>query len=205
MNIELPIDINTVKGFLPEDEAEKLYEVALEASQRGPILEIGSYCGKSTIYLGSACKKNGATLFALDHHRGSEEHQVGEEYHDPDLFDNEMELVDTFKAFRTNIRRADLEDTVIPIVAASEVAARQWNTPLAMVFIDGGHSMEAALMDYRSWSHHVIKGGILAIHDIFPNPEDGGRPPFEIWELAKNSGLWEAEPLYGTLGILRKL
>lgn len=205
MKIELPIDINTVKGFLPENEAERLYEVALEASKRGPILEIGSYCGKSTVYLGTACKKNGATLFALDHHRGSEEHQVGEEYHDPDLFDDELEIVDTFKAFRTNIRNANLEDTVIPIVASSEVAGRQWNTPLAMVFIDGGHSMEAALTDYRSWSHHIIQGGILAIHDIFPNPEDGGRPPFEIWELAKSSGLWEAEPLHGTLGILRKL
>lgn len=205
MKPELPIDIDTVKGFLPEAEAERLFEVALEAAPKGPILEIGSYCGKSTIYLGTACKQFGSTVFALDHHRGSEEHQKGEEYHDPELFDQGEELVDTFKDFRRNMRRADLEDTVVPIVAPSKVAAKQWATPLSMVFIDGGHSMEAALTDYRCWSRHVQPGGYLVIHDIFPNPEDGGRPPFEIWQLAKASGLFEELPLLQTLGVLRRI
>ena len=84
----LPADIDTIKGFLAEDEAQALYHYAGESLPLGPVLEVGSYCGKSTIYLGLAAKDQGSTVFALDHHRGSEEHQPGEIFHDPDLYDD---------------------------------------------------------------------------------------------------------------------
>lgn len=205
MPIELPINTDNVKGFLAEDEAEALYNAAKEVSQFGPCLEIGSYCGKSTIYFGSACKENNAVLYALDHHRGSEEHQLGEMFHDPDLYDGNAELMDSFREFRTNMRAADLEDTVIPLVSSSAVASKQWATPLAMVFIDGGHSLDAALTDYRSWACHIIPGGILAIHDIFPKPEDGGQAPYEIYKLALASGLFEKLSRVNSLGLLRRI
>ncbi|GAA5316230.1 MAG: class I SAM-dependent methyltransferase [Candidatus Pelagadaptatus aseana] len=205
MSITLPINIDSVKGFLAADEGEALYQYALTASKLGPCLEIGSYCGKSTVYLGTACKENNRTLFALDHHRGSEEHQLGEEYHDPDLYDTSIELMDSFKTFRTTMRLADLDDTVVPIVSSSLIASRDWATPLGMVFIDGGHSEEAAQTDYRSWSSFIKPGGILAIHDIFPNPEDGGQAPYNIWKLAKASGLFEELPTVNTLGLFRRL
>jgi predicted O-methyltransferase YrrM len=201
----LPIDIDSVKGFLDKDEGAALYEHALAVAALGPALEIGSYCGKSTVYLGSACKKAGNVLFAVDHHRGSEEHQLGEEYHDPALYDKQFEKMDSFREFRHTLACANLEECVVPVVAPSQLAARYWSTPLSMVFIDGGHSMEAALSDYRAWAPHVVRGGWLAIHDVFPNPADGGRPPFEIWKLAQASGLFEALPLIKTLGLLRRL
>jgi predicted O-methyltransferase YrrM len=205
MPLSLPIDINTVKGFLAADEAQALHDHAVEMSKRGPVLEIGSYCGKSTVYLGVACKQNGGVLYAVDHHRGSEEHQKGEEYHDPDLYDAGAALMDTFREFRKNMRAAGLEDTVVPIVAPSKLASRQWSTPLAMVFIDGGHSWEAALADYRSWAPHVMIGGLLAIHDLFPNPAEGGQAPIDIYRLALASGLFEALPTVNTLGLLRRV
>lgn len=201
----LPIAIETVKGFLDADEGAALYAAALETARLGPCLEIGSYCGKSTVYLGQACKNSGAVLYAIDHHRGSEEHQLGEEYHDPQLYDVQFEKMDSFREFRNTLARAQLEDVVVPIVAPSALAARHWATPLGMVFIDGGHSMAAALTDYRCWAPHVVRGGLLAIHDVFPDPADGGRPPFEIWQLAQQSGLFEAMPLIKTLGLLRRL
>lgn len=204
MSISLPIDIDSVKGFLAADEGEALYNLALETSKLGPCLEIGSYCGKSTVYLGTACRENNGVLYALDHHRGSEEHQLGEEYHDPDLYDDGVGLMDSFKEFRQTMRRSALEDTVVPIVSSSKVASRHWSTPLGMVFIDGGHSEEAAQTDYRSWASHVKPGGILAIHDIFPNPADGGQAPYNIWKLAKASGLFEELPTVNTLGIFRR-
>lgn len=204
MSITLPVNIDSIKGFLAPDEGEALYQYALEASKLGPCLEIGSYCGKSTVYLGTACKQNNRTLFALDHHRGSEEHQLGEEYHDPDLYDASIELMDSFKAFRTTMRKADLDDTVVPIVSSSAVASRDWATPLGMLFIDGGHSEEAAQTDYRSWASFIKPGGILAIHDIFPNPADGGQAPYNIWKLAKASGLFEELATVNTLGLFRR-
>ncbi len=200
MSVKLPLDIDLIKGFLAKDEGEALYQFALKAAQLGPCLEIGSYCGKSTVYYGLACKEAGNVLYALDHHRGSEEHQKGEEYHDADLWDDKAELVDSFWHFRQTMRKAKLEDTVIPVVASSGLAARSWGTPLGMVFIDGGHSLAAALCDYRSWAGHIVSGGILAIHDIFPNPADGGQAPYEIWKLAKASGLFEELPTVNTLG-----
>ncbi len=201
---KLPIDIDSIKGFLAEDEGAALYDYALAASKLGPCLEIGSYCGKSTVYLGHACQQNDRTLFALDHHRGSEEHQLGEEYHDPDLYDSGVELMDSFRTFRTTMRNANLDDTVVPIVSSSAIASRDWATPLGMLFIDGGHSEEAAQTDFRSWSTFIKPGGILAIHDIFPNPADGGQAPYNIWKLAKASGLFEELPTVNTLGLFRR-
>ena len=203
--IDLPLDIDSVKGFLDIAEGVALYQHALTAASMGPLLEVGSYCGKSSVYLGAACKKSGSVLFAVDHHRGSEEHQLGEEYHDPELYDSRFAKMDSFPQFRHTLARANLEDVVVPIVASSVLAARFWSTPLALVFIDGGHSMEAALNDYRSWAGHVMRGGLLVIHDVFPNPADGGRPPFEIWKLAQESGLFEALPLVKSLGVLKRL
>lgn len=205
MPLSLPIDMNTVKGFLADDEAEALHQLGLDTAPLGAALEIGSYCGKSTIYLGLACRERGNVLYAVDHHRGSEEHQLGEEYHDPALYDSGAGLMDSFREFRRNVRAAGLEDTVVPIVAPSAVAARRWATPLGLVFIDGGHSLEAALNDYRSWSRFVVPGGVLAIHDIFPNPADGGQAPYDIYKLALASGQFEELPRVNTLGRLRRL
>jgi predicted O-methyltransferase YrrM len=205
MSISLPIDPESVKGFLDPKEGEALYGAALEAGALGPCLEIGSYCGKSTIYFGAACQKVGSVLFALDHHRGSEENQVGWEHHDSELYDSETGLLNTLPLFRQTLRRAGLEDTVVPLVAPSTVAARGWATPLAMVFIDGGHAMEHALNDYRLWAPFVKPGGILAIHDVFPNPEDGGRPPYEIYKLALASNFFEEIAAVKSLRLLRRL
>jgi predicted O-methyltransferase YrrM len=199
------IDIDTVKGFLDPKEGHALYSYALQAGALGPVLEVGSYCGKSTVYLGEACREKDVSLYAIDHHRGSEEHQPGEEYHDQDLFDGKAGLMDTFREFRQTMRNAALEDVVVPIVASSSVASRNWHTPLGMVFIDGGHSLEAAQTDYRSWVSHVVTDGILAIHDIFPDPAEGGQAPHEILKLAVASGLFEEVDRVKTLGILRRL
>jgi predicted O-methyltransferase YrrM len=203
--MQLPINIDSIKGFLDPQEGAALYEHCLATASLGPCLEVGSYCGKSTVYLGTAAKKTGSIVFAVDHHRGSEEHQLGEEYHDPDLYDSSAGLMDSFREFRKAIHSADLESHVVPVVATSAIAARCWATPLGMVFIDGGHSWEAALNDYRSWAAHIRPGGILAIHDIFPNPAEGGQAPYDIWKLAKASGLFEELPMVKTLGLFRRV
>lgn len=202
--MRLPLDIDTVKGFLDPEEGKALFDAARSVVTTGPVLEVGSYCGKSTVYLGAACKLGGNTLFAVDHHRGSEEHQPGEEYHDADLYDTSAGLMDSFREFRNTMRRAALEDVVVPVVAPSAVAARHWRTPLGMVFIDGGHSLEAATDDYRSWAPHVAPGGILAIHDIFENPQEGGQAPYEILKMARASGLFEDCGRVRTLALVKK-
>ncbi|MDI6726062.1 MAG: class I SAM-dependent methyltransferase [Smithellaceae bacterium] len=194
-----------IKGFLDPAEAQRLYELAREASQMGPCLEIGSYCGKTASYLGLGCRENGGVLFSLDHHRGSEEQQPGEAYFDEELIDPRTGTVDTLPFFRRTLRMLALEDTVIPVVARSAVVARNWSTPLSLVFIDGGHTYEAAFTDYSCWSPHIMPGGFLAIHDIFKNPADGGQAPRQIYQLAIDSGLFTPLPMVKTLGILRSI
>ena len=193
-----------VKGFLDAAEGEALYEMAREAGRLGPCLEIGTYCGKSTICIGAACKETNSTLFTIDHHTGSEEQQPGEEYFDPALFNFQTFQVDTFTAFRETLRKADLLDTVVPLVCRSHVAARFWETRLAMVFIDGGHAIQTVRLDYESWAHRVMPGGYLVFHDIFEDPEEGGQAPYEIYRTALSSGRFMAEPRVKTLGILRR-
>lgn len=197
-------DLVSIRGFLDPREGRRLYELACEVGAAGPCLEVGSYCGKSTVYLGNGCRSSGSVLFAVDHHAGSEEHQVGEAYHDSALFDADSGRMNSFPAFCRTLDQAGLNDVVIPIVAPSHLVAKAWATPLALVFIDGGHSRAAAEADYRGWAPHVVAGGVLAIHDLFDDPAAGGQAPIEIYRMALESGLFEALPRTLTLGVLRR-
>ena len=203
--MDLSVNLDLIKGFLDPEEGRALYERARSVARVGPCLEIGSYCGKSTVYLGTACRETGNTLFAIDHHRGSEEHQVGEAYHDAALYDEARKQMDTFGVFRQTMALAELETTVVPIVAPSKVAGRHWQTQLGLVFIDGGHSAVAAHEDYETWAPLVHNGGLLLIHDVFPDPADGGRPPFEIYERALAEGAFEQVDMVKSLAILQRV
>lgn len=202
MNQALRAAAKAAPGFMPPDEGLALYEAALSAPA-GPLLEIGSYCGKSAVYLGAAARERGTVLYSIDHHRGSEEHQPGEEYHDPSLVDGDGR-VDTFPAFRRTIEGAGLTDVVVPLVAPSSVVARGWATPLAFLFVDGGHSQAAADVDFASWSPHVTTGGLLAIHDVFEDPEEGGRPPYVIYRRAIDSAEFAEVSRTGSLRVLER-
>lgn len=192
------------KGFLDDEEGLRLYDLGREHAALGPVVEVGSYCGKSSVYLGAGVKAGGGLLLCVDHHRGSEEHQVGEQYHDADLFDPRVGRLDSLPELRRVLHAAGLEETAVPVVAASPVAARIVAGPLGMVFIDGGHSHTAAHADYEAWWDKVAPGGILAIHDLFPDPNEGGQAPIEIYRRGLASGLFAELPGTKTLGVLRR-
>jgi predicted O-methyltransferase YrrM len=194
-----------VKGFLDPIEGEALYLYAKQYVRNDPCLEIGSYCGKSSVYLGSAVKENGQKLYSIDHHKGSEEQQPGEEYFDSDLINAEGNGIDTLPFFLETIEKSKLDKFVIPIVSSSEEAYQDFTLNFDMVFIDGGHSEKAAQKDYELWSKRITKGGLLAIHDVFPNPEDGGRPPYNIYRRALESGNFKKLEMIKTLGLLKKV
>jgi predicted O-methyltransferase YrrM len=196
------------RGFMPPDEGRALHDAAasVPAEVPGPFLEVGSYCGKSGVYLGAAARAAGRVLFSVDHHRGSEENQPGWEWHEPDLVDPAVGKMDTLPIFRRTIHDAGLEDTVVAVVGYSDRVAAAWSTPLAFLFIDGGHGVEPARRDYAGWTPHVAPGGLLAIHDVFPDPADGGRPPYEdIYLPAIASGRFEDVAATGSLRVLRRL
>ncbi len=190
-------------GFMPPDEGMALYDAALEAGPLGPIVEIGTYCGKSALYLGAAAREVGSVVFTVDHHRGSEEMQAGWEHHDATLVDGSGRM-DSLPAFRSLIAVAGLDDVVVGIVGDSAVVGRSWFAPAAMVFIDGGHGPIPAHADYDLWSPHVAPGGLLAIHDVFPDPADGGRPPHEIYRRAVDGGEFVDHRSVGSLRVLRR-
>ncbi|MEX3107081.1 MULTISPECIES: class I SAM-dependent methyltransferase [unclassified Streptomyces] len=195
------------KGFMPEDEGLALYAVAVEAGALGlPLLEVGTYCGRSAVLLADAARRTGVVALTVDHHRGSEEQQPGWEYHDPETVDPELGLMDTLPTFRRTLHRAGLEDHVVALVGRSPQIAQLWNSPLGLVFIDGGHTDEHATADYEGWSPHVAQGGLLVIHDVFPDPEDEftGQAPYRIYLRALRSGVFEELGAQGSLRVLRK-
>ena len=192
------------KGFMPDEEGLALYDAAITAPSGAPWLEIGSYCGKSAVYLGAAARARGTVLYSIDHHRGSEENQPGEEYHDPDLVDEEGR-VNSLPWFHATIEAAGLTDRVVGVLGSSAIVAASWETPLALVFIDGGHSQSAAHADYGSWAPKLMAEGLLVIHDVFPDPADGGRPPFEIYRRALDSGDFIEVSATGSLRVLRSV
>lgn len=192
---------------MPENEGDALHAAALEAADHaeGPFVEVGSYCGRSTVWLGGAARRVGRTLFAVDHHFGSEENQPGWEWHEPDLVDARTGRMDTLPHLRATLVDAGLTDVVVAVVGDSPVVARSWSTPLAFLFIDGGHGVEPARLDYELWTPHVAPGGTLAIHDVFPDPADGGRPPYEqIYLPALASGAFTEIGVTGSLRVLRR-
>ncbi len=195
-------------GFMPADEGDALYDAAVAAGAavpQLPFLEVGSYCGRSTVWLGGAAREAGTVLFAVDHHRGSEENQAGWEHHDTTVVDPRTGKMDTLPRFRDTIHDAGLEDVVFAVVGQSAAVAAHWASPLAFLFIDGGHGDEPARLDYEGWTPHVAVGGTLAIHDVFPDPADGGRPPYErIYLPAIESGRFEEISTTGSLRVLRR-
>jgi predicted O-methyltransferase YrrM len=191
------------KGFMPDDEGLSLQQVGVRAGAVGPLLEIGTYCGKSAVYLGSAARESGTVLFTVDHHHGSEENQAGWEHHDPDVVDPRTGRMDTLPHFRRTIEDAGLEGIVIAIVGDSPTVGRHWSTPLGLLFIDGGHALDVAMADYETWSPFVAPGGLLAIHDVFEDPSDGGQAPFIVWQRAVADG-FEPDSTTGSLRVLRR-
>lgn len=192
------------KGFLDDDEGRRLYDLAREHARLGPVLEVGSYCGKSSVYLGSGAKESGGILVCVDHHRGNEEQQPGWEYHDPELLDPVVGRIDSLPFLRRALHDAGLEETAIVIVGDSARVAELCPVSLGMVFIDGGHTFEAARADYEAWAPRVAPGGILAIHDLFDDPGQGGQAPIEIYRRALGTGEFDELPRTKTLGVLRR-
>ena len=205
---DMPADLlahaDAAKGFMPADEGALLHRVAVERAAHGPVLEVGTYCGKSALYLGAAARAVGGTVFTVDHHRGSEENQAGWEHHDPSLVDPDLGLMDTLPRYRRTIADAGLEREVVAVVGHSDVVSRHWRTPLALLFIDGGHGDVPAHEDYDGWARWVAGDGLLAIHDVFPDPDDGGRPPYDVYLRALASRAFTEIDAVGSLRVLRR-
>jgi predicted O-methyltransferase YrrM len=194
---------DAAKGFMPPAEAEALWDAAWAMAPHGVLLEVGTYCGKSACWLGGAAALRGGQVVTVDHHRGSEENQAGWEHHDPSLVDPELGLMDTVPFFRKTMHAAGLEDTVTAIIGRSTTVAAIWSTPLAMLFIDGGHAEEHAQNDYAGWARFVIPQGVLAIHDVFPDPAEGGQAPYHVYQRALGDGFTEIRQV-GSLRLLRR-
>lgn len=191
-------------GFMPDDEGLALYAAGLEGGAVGPLLEVGTYCGKSAVYLGAAARKRATVCFTVDHHRGSEENQAGWEHHDPRLVDPRTGRIDTLPWFRRTVEDAGLEDVVIAVVGDSVTVAAHWGTPLGLCFIDGGHRYEVVLADYEAWAPHVAPGGLLVFHDVFEDPAEGGQAPFLVWQQAVESGMFVPASRTGSLRVLHR-
>lgn len=194
-----------IKGFLSDKEAKKLQELFLKVHHLGSVLEIGTYCGKSALNFSDVAKDVNGLIYTIDHHTGSEEHQRGEEYHDSELFDERLKKFNTLPEFLNNLKSKKMAKFIIPIIDKSQNASNFFSEKISLLFIDGGHSFETALSDYNAWKDKICSDGLLVIHDVFPNPKDGGRPPYEIYTLAKESKEFDDLGIYETLGILKKV
>ena len=191
------------EGFMPDDEGLALHEAGRAAAPLGPLLEIGTYCGKSAVYLGAAARAGASVLYTVDHHRGSDENQAGWQHHDERLVDPRTGRMDTLPWFRRTMEAAGLEDVVIAVVGSSPTVAAHWATPLGLVFVDGGHALDVALADYEGWARFVVPGGRLVFHDVFEDPADGGQAPYEVWCRAVADG-FEPVSTTGSLRVLRR-
>ena len=179
---------DSIKGFLDLNEGIALYEEVKRVSENNFCVEIGSYCGKSTCFIGQACKENKSKLITIDHHKGSEEQQLGELYFDAEVYDEKLGRVNTLPLLEKNLAKFDLEDVVKPLVMDSISASKIVENNADLIFIDGSHTFESAESDYELWKNKIKKGGTLAIHDIYDSENEGGQAPNKIFKQSLNEG-----------------
>lgn len=189
-----------VTGFMPVDEGAALYDTALGAVP-GTWLEIGTYCGKSTLLLGSAAREVGASVVTVDHHHGSEENQPGWEWHDATMVDPRSGRLDTFPYFRPVLD--SLSEVCAAVVGSTAQVATWWSSPVQLLFLDGNHTEETAQHDYRAFAPFVAPGGLLLVHDVFPDPADGGQAPWHVVQSALADGFTQVAQ-HGSLRVLRQ-
>ncbi|MFL6240626.1 MAG: class I SAM-dependent methyltransferase [Actinomycetes bacterium] len=204
MDPELRAAAEAAPGFMPPGEGLALYDAAVATTVEGPLVEIGSWMGKSTLYLAAAARQRNTYVVTVDHHRGSEEHQPGWEYHDASLVDPDVGRIDTLPHFRRTTAVAGVDDVVVGVIAKSEVLASLWALRIAFLFLDGSHTDESAQRDLACWSPHLAPGGTLAIHDVFPNPDDGGQAPYRMYLRAIETGDYDELAATGSLRVLRR-
>ena len=194
---------DSIKGFLAHEDGLFLYELTKKYCLKNFAVEVGSYCGKSACYIGQACKENKTYLMTIDHHRGSEEQQYGEEYFDPDEYNYDKEIVDTLPTLLKNIQKFRFEEVILPVVNSSELASKEIENNIDLVFIDGSHTFESARKDYVSWKNKIRIGGILAIHDVYDSEVEGGQAPKEIYEKALSENFKLLKRVNSLVALLR--
>ena len=180
--------LNALKGFMPSHEGLALTKWAEEFSTYGPALEIGTFGAKSSLYIATGTSINDQLVYTVDHHSGSEEHQLGEEYFDSDIYDKRLSRVNTVPLMQANLHQFDESKWVIPIIANANSLAPSWRTELGLLFIDGSHTEVSAINDYDNWNSKIHSKGALVIHDIYEKPEDGGQAPYLIYQKALSEG-----------------
>ena len=180
--------LNTLKGFMPQHEGEALSRWAEKFSSIGPALEIGTFGGKSSLYMAAGTSKNEQVVFTIDHHSGSEEHQVGEAYFDPDIYDESLGHVNTVPLMQSNLNQFEESRYVVPMIVNANLLAPIWTMSLGLLFIDGSHTEMSAQNDSVNWNKRLLTGGALVIHDIYENPDEGGQAPFLIYQKALEEG-----------------
>jgi hypothetical protein len=150
MNYRTEKFVNKIPGWLETNEGRFLEKISrITKSLKGDIVEIGSFCGKSTIYLA----QSGSNVYAIDPHKGN----IGEE----------KNYASTYKEFIRNLKSANVIDTVTPLVTTSLHASKNWRKPIRILFIDGLHDEKNATQDFNVWTPYLINDGIVAIHDSF--------------------------------------
>lgn len=194
---------SATRGFLPVDEGHALYDAALTAPA-GVWLEVGTYCGASTVHLGAAARQVGSHLVTVDHHRGSEENQPGWPWHDPTLVDPHTGHLETLPHLRRALWDAGLDEAVTAVVGSTAQVASWWTTPLHLLFLDGNHTEEVAQHDYAEFARHLVPGGLLAVHDVFEDPAEGGQPPYHVVQRALGGGAFAAVSRCGSLRVLQR-
>jgi predicted O-methyltransferase YrrM/GNAT superfamily N-acetyltransferase len=192
-------------GFMPLAEGLALHDAVAALEVAGPVLEVGTYQGRSTLFLAAGAQASGRVVVTVDHHRGSEEHQPGWEYHDPAMVDPGTGRVDTLPGLRRTLARAGVEDGVVVVVARAERLAATWSTQLALLFLDGSHTEESARRDEAAWVRHLAVGGVLAIHDVFTDPAAGGQAPHGVYRRTLAGGQFVELPGQGSLRLLRRV
>ena len=194
---------DSIKGFLAHEEGLFLYELTKKYCLKNFAVEIGSYCGKSACYIGQACKENKTYLMTIDHHRGSEEQQYGEEYFDPEEYNYDKKIVDTLPTLLKNIQKFRFEEVILPVINSSELASKDIENNIDLVFIDGSHTFESTRKDYVSWKNKIRIGGILAIHDVYDSEVEGGQAPKEIYEKALSENFKLLKRVNSLVALLR--
>jgi predicted O-methyltransferase YrrM len=148
--------VKGIDGWFSEDEG-RWYARFARALRGGVFVEVGSWKGRSTSFVGPVCNANGTRLVCVDHWGGSRDVLAGR-------YAAALAIEDVEATFRANMQALGI---VVEVIAApSAIAARQFAPQsIDRVFLDASHDRASVEEDLRVWSERLAPGGILAGHD----------------------------------------
>src|SRR5882762_1947561 len=175
--------VEAIPGYLVPGQEEFLFEKVRSLPIDATIVEIGSYCGRSTVAMGYACSGTARRIYCID------------PWEQDEWKDRPTKTLDgSFTRWSESVRSNGLQEHVSALRGRSDDVLQHWKQLaegrlVDFVFIDGSHEYLDVLRDFELSFPLVRPGGWVAFHDVV----ETWPGPLRVWQEHASAKLLDHE------------